>query len=395
MKIKEFKTFVVGNPPPHFGGRYWIFLKLTTDSGITGYGEAYSIPFNPKVVEHMIGDVCDRYVIGADPFKIEKLWRLVYGRGFTLRPDISIMGILSAIEMACWDIIGKELNKPIYDLLGGQVHEKLRAYSYLYPEKQDNLSVYSDPETAAKRAAEYVEKGFTAVKFDPVGPYSVFDPRQLSLEALDHTEKFVKIVREAVGNKCDLLIGTHGQMTTSGAIRLARRLEKFDPLWFEEPVPPENQEEMSRVARQTSIPIATGERLATKYEFAGLLATKAASILQFALGRVGGILEAKKIAGMAEAHYAQIAPHLYCGPIECAANIQIDTCSPNFLIQETIKTCGGFHTEILKEPICWEDGYIIPSNKPGLGVELNEEVAISNPYTGNELHLEMHDRPVI
>ena len=395
MKIKEFKTFVVGNPPPHFGGRYWIFLKLTTDSGITGYGEAYSIPFHPKVVEHMIGDVCERYVIGADPFKIEKLWRLVYGRGFTLRPDISIMGILSAIEMACWDIIGKELNKPIYELLGGQVHEKLRAYSYLYPASQDKLSVYSDPETAAKRAAEYVEKGFTAVKFDPVGPYSVFDPRQLSLEALDHTEKFVKIVREAVGNKCDLLIGTHGQMTTSGAIRLARRLEKFDPLWFEEPVPPENPEEMSRVARQTSIPIATGERLATKYEFARLLTTQAASILQFALGRVGGILEAKKIAGMAEAHYAQIAPHLYCGPIECAANIQIDTCSPNFLIQETIKTCGGFHAEILKEPICWEDGYIIPSNKPGLGVELNEEVAISNPYTGNELHLEMHDRPVI
>jgi len=395
MKIKEFKTFVVGNPPPHFGGRYWIFLKLTTDSGITGYGEAYSIPFHPKVVEHMIGDVCERYVIGADPFKIEKLWRLVYGRGFTLRPDISIMGILSAIEMACWDIIGKELNKPIYELLGGQVHEKLRAYSYLYPESQDKLSVYNDPETAAKRATEYVEKGFTAVKFDPVGPYSVFDPRQLSLEALDHTEKFVKIVREAVGNKCDLLIGTHGQMTTSGAIRLARRLEKFDPLWFEEPVPPENPEEMSRVARQTSIPIATGERLATKYEFARLLTTQAASILQFALGRVGGILEAKKIAGMAEAHYAQIAPHLYCGPIECAANIQIDTCSPNFLIQETIKTCGGFHAEILKEPICWEDGYIIPSNKPGLGVELNEEVAISNPYTGNELHLEMHDRPVI
>ena len=395
MKIRDFKTFVVGNPPPHFGGRYWIFLKLTTDSGIVGIGEAYSIPFHPNIVENMIGDVCERCVIGSDPFKIERLWRIIYGSGFTLRPDTSIMGILSAIEMACWDIIGKELNKPIYELLGGQVHEKLRAYSYLYPETQDKLSVYSDPETAAKRAAEYVEKGFTAVKFDPVGPYSVFDPRQLSLEALDHTEKFVKIVREAVGNKCDLLIGTHGQMTTSGAIRLARRLEKFDPLWFEEPVPPENQEEMSRVARQTSIPIATGERLATKYEFAGLLATKAASILQFALGRVGGILEAKKIAGMAEAHYAQIAPHLYCGPIECAANIQIDTCSPNFLIQETIKTCEGFHAEILNDPICWEDGYIIPSNKPGLGVELNEDVAVNNPYKGKELHLEMLDRPVI
>ncbi|MBC8440358.1 MAG: mandelate racemase/muconate lactonizing enzyme family protein [Deltaproteobacteria bacterium] len=394
MKINDFKTFVVGNPPPHFGGRYWIFLKLTTDSGIVGFGEAYSVPFHPHVVEHMIGDVCERYVIGSDPFKIERLWRRVYGSGFTLRPDISIMGILSAIEMACWDIIGKELNKPIYELLGGQVHEKLRAYSYLYPEKQDKLCVYSDAETAAKRAAEYVKMGFTAVKFDPVGPYSAFDPRQLSLETLDHTEKFVKAVREAVGSKCDLLIGTHGQMTTSSAIRLAKRLEKFDPLWFEEPVPPENAAEMARVARQTSIPIATGERLATKYEFARLLAEQAASILQFALGRVGGILEAKKIAGMAEAHYAQIAPHLYCGPIECAANIQIDTCSPNFLIQESIQTCGGFHAEILKEPIRWENGYIIPPNKPGLGVELNEEVAVSNPYTGKELHLEMLDIPV-
>jgi 2-dehydro-3-deoxyphosphogalactonate aldolase len=227
-----------------------------------------------------------------------------------------------------------------------------------------------------------------------VGPYSAFDPRQLSLEALEHTEKFVKSVREAVGSKCDLLFGTHGQMTTSSAIRLAKRLEKFDPLWFEEPVPPENVEEMARVARSTSIPVATGERLATKYEFARLLKKQAASILQMALGRVGGILEAKKIAGMAEAFYAQIAPHLYCGPIEGAANIQIDTCSPNFLIQEGIQTWDGFHAEILKEPIRWEEGYIIPPAKPGLGVELNEEVTAKHPYTGKRLHLEMLDRPV-
>ena len=183
-------------------------------------------------------------------------------------------------------------------------------------------------------------------------------------------------------------------MTASSAIRLAKRLEKFDPLWFEEPVPPENIEEMARVARSTSIPIATGERLATKYEFAGLLNKQAASILQMALGRVGGILEAKKIAGMAEAHYALIAPHLYCGPIEGAANIQIDTCSPNFLIQEGIQTWGGFHAEILKEPIRWEEGYIIPPSKPGLGVELDEAVAAMHPYTGKRLHLEMLDEPV-
>ncbi len=394
MKITDVKTYVVGNPPPHFGGLYWIFLKLTTDHQLVGYGEVYSVPFHPQIVARMIEDVCARYVIGTDPFKIERLWRIVYSSGYTQRPDPSLLGVLSGIEMACWDIVGKELNKPIYELLGGQVHEKLRSYTYLYPEEADKTNVYHDPELAAERAAEYVKRGFTAVKFDPVGPYSAFDPRQLSLPVLDHTEKFVKTVREAVGGQCDLLFGTHGQMTTSGAIRLARRLEKFDPLWFEEPVPPENLNEMARVARQTSIPIATGERLTTKYEFARVLEKQAASILQMALGRVGGILEAKKIAGMAEAFYAQIAPHLYCGPISGAADIQISTCSPNFLIQESIQTWGGFYAEILKEPIQWQDGYIIPPTKPGLGVELNEEVAARYPYTGQELHLDMLDRPV-
>ncbi|NIO05055.1 MAG: mandelate racemase/muconate lactonizing enzyme family protein [Proteobacteria bacterium] len=394
MKITDIKTFVVENPPPHYGGLYWVFIKLTADDGVEGFGEAYSVPFYPHTVAKMIEDVGEQYVVGSDPFKIERLWRIIYSSGYTQHPDLSMMGVLSAIEMACWDIIGKELNKPIYDLLGGQVHEKLRSYTYIYARESDKTDVYRDPELAAKRAAEYVKEGFTAVKFDPARPYSAFDPRQLSLEALENAEKYVKNIREAVGIKCDLLIGTHGQMTTSGAIRLAKRLEKFDPLWFEEPVPPENVEEMARVARSTSIPVATGERLATKYEFARLLEKQAASILQMALGRVGGILEAKKIAGMAEVHYAQIAPHLYCGPIEGAANIQIDTCSPNFLIQEGIETWSGFHAEILKEPIRWEDGYIIPPTKPGLGVELNEEVAAKHPYTGKRLHLEMLDRPV-
>jgi 2-dehydro-3-deoxyphosphogalactonate aldolase len=394
MKITEVKTYVVDNPPPHFGGRYWNFLKLTTDSGVEGFGEVYAVPFHPHIVARMIEDVCERCVMGSDPFKIERLWRIVYSSGYTQHPDLSLVGVLSGIEMACWDIIGKELDRPVYELLGGQVHEKLRSYTYLYPRESDTTDVYSDPNLAAERAAEYVKQGFSAVKFDPVGPYSAFDPRQLSLQVLEHAEKFVKTVREAVGSQCDLLFGTHGQMTTSSAIRLARRLEKFDPLWFEEPVPPENVGEMARVARSTSIPIATGERLATKYEFAELLGRQAASILQMALGRVGGILEAKKIAGMAEAHYAQIAPHLYCGPIEGAANIQISTCSPNFLILEGIQTWGGFHAEILKTPIRWEQGDVIPPTAPGLGVELNEAVAAAHPYTGKKLHLEMLDRPV-
>ncbi len=367
------------------GGLNWVFLKLTTDGGIEGIGEAYDVPFHPNTVVGLIEDVGKRYVIGSDPFKIERLWRIVYYSLYAQHPDLTVMGVLSAFEMACWDIVGKALNQPVYNLLGGQYHEKLRSYTYLYPTSEESiqgiLHLHTDPERAPKRATEYVKQGFTAIKFDPIiALMSPFTPRELSLETLDNAEAVVRSVREAVGNKCDLLIGTHGQMTTHSAIRLAKRLEKYDPLWFEEPVPPENRDEMARVARSTSIPIATGERLATKYEFRELLEKQAAVILQMALGRVGGILEAKKIAGMAEAYYAQIAPHLYCGPIEAAANIQLDTCSPNFLIQESIETFGGFHAEILKEPIQWEDGYIIPPTKPGLGVELNEEVATKHPY---------------
>lgn len=393
MKITNFKTWVVANPPPHFGGRYFIFVKLVTDSGIEGVGEVYVATFGPRVVAAMIEDVCARFVIGADPFQIEKLWRRVYGSGYNLRPDVSLMGVLSGIEIACWDLIGKEMGKPVYELLGGRVREKLRAYTYLYPRDGDGDEIYSNPDLAAARAAEYVELGFTAVKFDPAGAYSVYDGRQPSMETLDICEKFVRQIREAVGARADLLFGTHGQFTAAGAIRLARRLEPWEPLWFEEPTPPENPREMARVARQTSIPIATGERLTTKYEFARVLEHQAAAILQPALGRVGGILEAKKIAGMAETCYAQIAPHLYCGPVEGAANIQLAACIPNFLILEGIQTWGGFHAEILTKPIRWQDGYVIPPTEPGLGVELNEKVADANPYTGERLHLEMSDEP--
>ncbi len=391
MKLKKIETFVVGNRPPYFGGRYWVFVKLITDKDVIGYGEIYSVPFHPHVVTKMTEDVFERYVKNEDPFKIEKLWRAIYSSGYTQRSDISLLGIISGIEMACWDIVGKELNKPIYELLGGQIYNKLRTYTYLYPKKDDKFDVYKEASLAAERAQEYIEKGFTAVKFDPVGPYTSLDPRHLPLEEMVKIEKFVKTVHDSVKNKCDLLIGTHGQMTTASAVRLAKRLEKFDPMWFEEPIPPENFEEFGKLALSTTIPIATGERLATKYEFSKILQAQGASILQMNLGRVGGLLEAKKIAGMAETHYAQIAPHLYCGPVVGAANIQISTCSPNFLILEGIKIWDGFSAEIIKEPIKWEKGYVIPSTKPGLGVELNEKIAKQNIYDGSNLHLEMSD----
>lgn len=394
MKITGLETFVVGNPPPGFGGRYFIFVKLTSNDNIVGYGEAYAASIGPEAMVAVINDLFARHVVGHSPFHIEKMFRRFHSSGFSQRPDPTIMGAFSAIEMACWDIVGKSLDKPVYELMGGQVHERLRSYTYLYPDRdQDPAEFYNSAALSAARAVEYVDQGFTAIKFDPAGAYTIYDPHQPAMVDLERCEVFCREIRNAIGTRADILFGTHGQFTPSGAIRMAQRLEAYEPLWFEEPVPPEMPEEMAKVAASCKIPIATGERLTTKYEFARVLTTGAAAILQPALGRVGGLLEAKKIAGMAEAFYAQIAPHLYCGPIEAAANIQLATCIPNFLILESIQTFGGFHAELLTTPLHWEDGYVIPSKEPGLGIELNEDVARANPYTGTALHLEMQDTP--
>lgn len=393
MKVAEVETFVVANPPPSFGGRYFIFLRLATTDGVVGYGEAYAGTFRPDVVAAMIRDVADRHLIGYDPFDVERFWRSAYGRGFTLRPDVSLMGVVSALEMACWDLIGKSVDQPVYKLLGGQVHERLRTYTYLYPEAGDSTNVYEAPELAAERAAEYVARGFTAVKFDPAGPYTVMGGHQPSRSRLSRSVDFMRLLREAVGDRADLLFGTHGQFTSSGAIRLAAQLAPFDPLWFEEPVPPDDLAGMARVAAGTSVPIAAGERMTTVVEFARLLEA-GVRIVQPNLGRAGGILEGKKIASLAAAHNAQLAPHLYCGPIVGAANIQLAACSPNFLILEGILDWSGFHAELLKTPITWDSGYVIPPMAPGLGVELDEEVARAHPYTGDGLHLDMTDRPI-
>ncbi len=395
MRLSDLEVFVVGNPPPRKGGRYFVIVELRTACGVTGLGEVYAASFGPKVIAAMVEDVFARHVEGTDPHRVEHLWRAVYGRGYSQRPDPSLVGVLSALEMACWDIVGKAADRSVADLLGGRCREALRSYTYLYPADEADAhatgakSVYSDPDMAAERASDYLAQGFTALKFDPAGPYGIYDGRQPSMADLDRSEAFCARLREAVGDRADLLYGTHGQFTVSGAKRMARRLEPSEPLWFEEPTPPEMPEAMAEVARATSIPIATGERLTTKWEFARVLATGAAAILQPALGRVGGILEAKKIAAIAEAHYAQIAPHLYAGPVVAAANIQLGLCIPNFLILESIERFGGFHAELLATPIRWEDGYVLPPEGPGLGIELNREVARAHPYEAPELHLEV------
>ena len=392
MKFSEVETFVVANPPPGFGGRYFTFVKLTTDTGATGWGEVYSAPFDPPAIEAMVADVFERCVAGTDPFRIEERSRRLYSLGFTQRPDVTIGGILSAFDIASWDVVGKETGRNVTDLLGGLVRHRVRGYTYLYPGPDDDgEEVYDVPDKAAARAVEYVERGHTAIKFDPAGPYRAVGPRQPSMNELDRSEAFVRAVRDAVGPRADILFGTHGQFTPSGAIRLARRLEPYSPLWFEEPCPPDLPEDLALVARQTSIPIATGERLTSVSEFARLLRHGAAGILQPDLARAGGITAGRKIAAVAEGFGAQVAPHLYCGPIAGAANLAVAATIPNFLVLEGIQEWGGFHAELLTTPVVWEDGHVIPFRGPGLGTGIDEDVARANRWAGGRLHLEMRD----
>ncbi|MFQ3354700.1 MAG: galactonate dehydratase [Paracoccaceae bacterium] len=392
MKLTDLEVFVVAPPAPGWGGRYWIFTKVTTRSGIVGYGEVYASAVAPDVMVSVIEDVFNRHMFGENPENIELMFRRAYSSGFTQRPDPTIMGAFSGLEIACWDILGKSRGRPVWALLGGKMNDRIRAYTYLYPlPHHDIMEFWTSPDLAAEAAIEAVNQGYTAVKFDPAGPYTLRGGHHPAMADISQSVAFCKAIREAVGDKADLLFGTHGQFTTSGAIRLAKAIEPYSPLWFEEPIPPDNFLEFSEVARATSIPIAAGERLTTKAEFGALLRTGGIKILQPALGRAGGIWEMKKVAGIAEIFNAEMAPHLYAGPVEWAANIHLATSIPNILMAETIET--PFHSSLIGGSIKVENGFIIPPEEPGLGIIFDETVAKENPYIGTGLHLEMQEEP--
>jgi galactonate dehydratase len=394
MKLKHLEIFVVAPPAPGWGGRYWIFPKLTTDTGLVGYGECYASTVGPDAMRAVIEDVFHRHMEGENPENIELMYRRAYSAGFTQRPDPTVMGAFSGLEIACWDILGKARGRPVYALLGGKMNARVRSYTYLYPSEDDDpAEFWVDADMTAKAAAKCVTQGFTAVKFDPAGPYTIRGGHQPALSDISRSVEFCAKIREAVGDRADLLFGTHGQFTTAGAIRMGRELEPYNPLWYEEPIPPDNLQEFAEVARMVRIPLATGERLTTKSEFGALLRYGGVKILQPALGRVGGIWEAKKIAAMAEVFNAEIAPHLYAGPVEWAANIHLAASIPNILMAETIETGGAFHLQLIKHTLQWKDGYIIPPEAPGLGIEFDEELALAHPYTGDGLHLQMQEAP--
>jgi L-alanine-DL-glutamate epimerase-like enolase superfamily enzyme len=304
------------------------------------------------------------------------------------------MGAFSGLEIACWDILGKARGRPVYALLGGKMNARVRSYTYLYPDEGDDAAEFwVNADMNAKAAAKAVAQGFTAIKFDPAGPYTIRGGHQPAMSDISRSVEYCAKIRQAVGDRADLLFGTHGQFTTAGAIRLGRELEPYNPLWYEEPIPPDNLHEFAEVARMVRIPLATGERLSTKAEFGALLRLGGVKILQPALGRMGGIWEAKKVAAMAEVFNAEIAPHLYAGPVEWAANIHLAASIPNILMAETIQTGGTFHLKLIKHTLQWKDGYIIPPEAPGLGIEFDEELALAHPFTGDGLHLQMQEAP--
>lgn len=391
MQLMDLEIFTVAPPPPGWGGRYWLIVRVTTACGITGLGEVYAAAVGPKAMHAVIADVFARHMQGENPENIELMSRRVWSSGFTQRPDPTAFGAFAGLEMACWDILGKARERPVWALLGGRMNDRVRAYTYLYPDPgQESASFWVDGPAQAEAAAKRVAEGWTAVKFDPAGPYTIRGGHAPAMSDITRSAEFCRLIRAAVGDRADLLFGTHGQFTPGHAIRLARALEVHDPLWYEEPIPPDDVAGLAEVARATSIPVAVGERLCGKLEFMAALRA-GVRIVQPALGRAGGIWEGRKIALLAEAHGAQIAPHLYAGPVEWAANVHLGVACPNLLMVEAIET--PFHEALVTGRPKVVDGFVAAPTAPGLGIELNEAVARANPYDGNGLHLQMQEAP--
>jgi L-alanine-DL-glutamate epimerase-like enolase superfamily enzyme len=394
MRLADLDVIVTEPPAPGWGGRYWILVKATSDTGVVGWGECYAASVGPVAMEAVIRDVFGRHMAGEDPANVEVMFRRAYSSGFTQRPDLTVMGAFSGLEIACWDMVGKDRGLPVHMMMGGRVNGRVRAYTYLYPTRDAHAlpGFWGDAEQAAEAAADTVARGYTAVKFDPAGPYTIRAGHSPPPHDMARTVAFCRSIREAVGGRADLLLGTHGQFSVGGAQRLGHAVAPFDPLWFEEPVPPDNVGAMAEVARAQPVPVAAGERLTTAREFHALFAAGAARIAQPALGRAGGLWEGRKIAHVAEMWGGEVAPHLYAGPVEWAANVQLAAAVPNLLMAESIES--DFHDRLVRGGLRVEDGFIEVPTAPGLGIEVDEALARAHPYRGDGLHLQMQEAPV-
>ena len=367
MKITDLKMI-------HIRPR-WMFLKIETDEGIVGWGEPV-VEGRARTVETAVNELRP-ILIGADPLKIEHLWQTMY-RGTFYRGGPVLCSAISGIEMALWDIKGKYYNMPVYEMLGGSCRDKIRMYGHLKP--TGHPGEFPIPDMLAI-TDKRLEEGFTVMKYSIIPPIKPID----NMEMVDKVVERFAAVRERVGKKVDIAIDFHGRVSPAMSIRLLQALEPYYPLFVEEPVLPENVDEMVRVSRSTTIPIAAGERLFTKWGFRELIEKQAVSVVQPDLCHCGGIFEARKIAAMAETYYMQIAPHNPLGPISLAACLQLDATVPNLLAQEHpgMPDHADLGVGLLKDPFKVEsDGCIRIPNGPGLGIEVDEEALEAYRFDG-------------
>ncbi len=374
MKIGSIQSFLVQPYTPSsgwIGGKNWILVKIETDEGIVGWGEAYTLPDRDKSIVRYIQEL-SRYLIGKNPFQIKYFIQMVYNDFAGRRGAMDLFCAQSAIEQALWDIAGKALNTPVYNLLGGPCREKIRVYANGW------YAGVKTPDELAQRAIGTVELGFNALKFDPFpGPWRLFISRDDEKAAVDN----VRAVREAVGPDVNLLIEVHRRLAPMHAIRVAKMIEEFNPFWYEEPVPAENLDALADVKKSINMPLVTGETLYTKMAFRDVLAKQAADILNPDVANCGGILELKEIAAMAEPYYVAISPHNYNSTtMALAATLQVSAAIPNFLITEYFVNFSEFGNLVSKNPFIVENGYIRLPTAPGLGLEINEDILKDHPY---------------
>lgn len=359
MRIADVGTVVVGNP-----WKNWVLVRLTTDDGVVGWGEATG-GLQTMPVVHAIEEMKPLY-LGADPREVHDVWRRMH-RGLFLHTNAGMAGI----ETACWDVLARSLGVPLWRLLGGRADARVRAYAngwYRGPR---------EPAAFAERARQVVAMGYTALKFDPFGA---------GQGTLDHAEEelslaIVAAVREAIGESVDLIVEAHDRFTVSTAIRVGRALERYNPMWLETPVMSTDIEATLEVARQVPVPVAAGERFHDLEQFSRLAAGKVVSILQPEFLSLGGITPTIKAAAIAESHGAVVAPHSAQSPICTAINVQLGAALPNLLIQETFDDFQDrWAGEVVRGAPAVIDGHLAPSDRPGLGIEVDEAEAARHPY---------------
>jgi galactonate dehydratase len=341
----------------------WLFLKMTTDDGLVGWGEPI-VEGRARTVETAVREL-ESYLIGKDPRRIEHHYQALSRHAFYRGGEV-LSSAISGVEQAMWDIFGKSVGLPVYQLLGGPTRERIRTYAHCEG---------ATPAEAAARAKARVGEGFTALKTGLPTPGDLVD----SPDFLRRCEEYLGAMRQAVGDSIEIGVDFHGVFSPAQAISTIKVIEQFHPMFVEEPCLPGNVDTMVTIARSTMIPIATGERLFTRFGFREWIEKQAASIYQPDISHAGGILEARKIAAMAETYYAGIAPHCPLGPISLAAGLQVDASIPNFVCQEHVSLGTGY----LKRPFVVHDGVIDLPTAPGLGIEVDEEAFADKIFDGS------------